>query len=131
MDYVFYIRWMIWGVERCTVFGPSQVAGEELIADVGKSLEIFTAMKKLVVARRCAELTEKILPVVKKHIQNVRQRQAPDAVMSDYSMVPDMPFQIPESQVCDESDARAEARTKDFLGGKRGTHSQVSLTRVF
>lgn len=51
------------------------VRGEELIADVEKSLEIFNAMKQVVVAQRCAELTKEMLTVAKKHQQELRDGQ--------------------------------------------------------
>lgn len=85
-----------------------RVTGEELISDVEKSLEIFMAMKKVVVARRCAELTKEILAVIKKHIKNSQQREAENASMPDQSMVLNMPFQAFGSQVRDQSDAWAD-----------------------
>ncbi|KIX00391.1 uncharacterized protein Z518_10530 [Rhinocladiella mackenziei CBS 650.93] len=51
------------------------IRGEELISDVEKSLEIFSAMRQVVVARRCAELTKEMLTVAKIHQQGLRQRQ--------------------------------------------------------
>lgn len=51
------------------------VRGEELIADVEKSLEIFNAMKQVVVAQRCAELTKEMLTVAKRHRQELRDGQ--------------------------------------------------------
>ncbi|EXJ71702.1 uncharacterized protein A1O5_05510 [Cladophialophora psammophila CBS 110553] len=51
------------------------VRAEELIADVEKSLKIYNAMKEVVVARRCAELTKEMLTVAKRHQQELRRRK--------------------------------------------------------
>ncbi|KAL1882376.1 hypothetical protein Plec18167_002792 [Paecilomyces lecythidis] len=81
-----------------------RVAGEELVTDVEKSLEILTAMRQVVVARRCAELTKEILAVAKKHIQEVRRKEAPDGVVPVPAVLPNMQFQTPDSQIYGEND---------------------------
>ena len=77
------------------LMGYPNVSGEELVADVEKSLAIFNAMKQVVVARRCAELIKEVLLVAKKHLQDLRHKQN-----LDQSLVPDIPT-IPETQVLD------------------------------
>lgn len=52
-----------------------KVSKEELIEDVEKSLEIFSAMN-FVVARRCAELTKEILAVAKNYLRSTQRKQA-------------------------------------------------------
>jgi len=52
-----------------------KVSGEELIDDVEKSLEIFEAMRSVIVARRCAELTREMLGVARRYLQDRRHRQ--------------------------------------------------------
>ncbi|OQU95646.1 Fungal specific transcription factor domain-containing protein [Cladophialophora immunda] len=51
------------------------VRAEELIADVEMSLKIYNAMKQVVVARRCAELTKEMLTVAKRHQHELQKRQ--------------------------------------------------------
>jgi hypothetical protein len=36
---------------------------DELLEDVGKSLEIFSSMEDIIVARRCAEMLREVLEV--------------------------------------------------------------------
>ncbi|KAF2180295.1 hypothetical protein K469DRAFT_640128 [Zopfia rhizophila CBS 207.26] len=48
---------------------------DELIADIEKSLEIFNAMKQIVVARKCAEITQEMLTEAKKQRHHVLQNQ--------------------------------------------------------
>ncbi|KAK5129288.1 hypothetical protein LTR08_003618 [Meristemomyces frigidus] len=55
----------------------SKVTGQELIADVEKSLEILTAMEQVVVARRCAELTKEMIDVAKRHLADASRRRTP------------------------------------------------------
>jgi hypothetical protein len=75
--------------------GYPRVSGEELIADVEKSLEIFNAMKQVAVARRCAELIKEMLLVAKKYLQGLRHKQT-----LDQSLVPEIPA-VSETQTFD------------------------------
>lgn len=73
----------------------AKVTGEELLTDVEKSLEIFTAMKHVVVSRRCAELTKEMLMVAKKHLSDAQQGEgleqplAPDLSLAPGENLPD------------------------------------------
>ncbi|KFY40674.1 hypothetical protein V494_03393 [Pseudogymnoascus sp. VKM F-4513 (FW-928)] len=52
-----------------------KVSQDELIQDVEKSLEIFSAMK-FVIARRCAELTKEILAVAKRYLRQTQSKHS-------------------------------------------------------
>lgn len=52
-----------------------KIPQEELIEDVEKSLEIFSAMK-FVIARRCAELTKEILAVAKRYLRHTQSKHS-------------------------------------------------------
>jgi hypothetical protein len=77
------------------LMGYPRVSGEELIADVEKSLEIFNAMKQVAVARRCAELIKEMLLVAKKYLQDLRTKQS-----LDQSFIPEIPA-VSEAQMFD------------------------------
>ena len=52
-----------------------KVPANDLLEDVEKSQEIFRALKRVKVARRCAELTQEILEVAKVHLRGRAYRQ--------------------------------------------------------
>lgn len=69
-----------------------KVPGEELVADVEKSLEIFSVMAKSVtVAHRCGELTQEILGVAKRYLRDKRDRQV---AMTTTVTPPNMPDHV-------------------------------------
>jgi len=84
------------------LIGFPKIAGEELMADVEKSLEIFEAMEQVVVARRCAELTKEMVTVAKKHLQDLRQKQASNEALLDQSLIQDLPAVPPNGHIDDD-----------------------------
>jgi hypothetical protein len=48
----------------------TKIPGEELLADVEKSLEIFLAMEDLHVAKRCADLIREVYEVARQHLRD-------------------------------------------------------------
>jgi hypothetical protein len=45
----------------------SPSTAESLMQDIEKSLEIFSSMKRLAVARRCTEITKEVLAIARSH----------------------------------------------------------------
>lgn len=63
---------------------------DELITDVEKSLDIFTSMNNVIVARRCAEMIREVLDVARVCIDKRRRRQQQEESLSTH-----MPMPIP------------------------------------
>jgi len=49
----------------CDLYMPN-MNREQLLLDIEKSIEIFTAMNQVTVARRCAEITQEVLEIAKR-----------------------------------------------------------------
>lgn len=66
---------------------------DELITDVEKSLDIFTSMDNVIVARRCAEMIREVLDVARVCIDKRRRRQQQEDSLSTH-----VPMPIPAAQ---------------------------------
>ncbi|KAJ0418329.1 fungal-specific transcription factor domain-containing protein [Aspergillus carlsbadensis] len=76
-----------------------RVPSEDLLADVERSLEIFRAMKQVVVSRRCEEISKEILSVIRKRMQDAGQGGIVNGVMREQpSSVLDRPVDMTENQ---------------------------------
>ncbi|EXJ71101.1 uncharacterized protein A1O5_06094 [Cladophialophora psammophila CBS 110553] len=82
---------------------PPAVSVDELIGDVEKSLEIFDAMKQVVVAQRCAELTKEMLTVVKKHQQEKPQQRQSNHT-GEQNLIPPALHLAPNASLGDTND---------------------------
>lgn len=66
-----------------------RVPAGELVEDVEKSLEIFSAMESVIVARRCSELTREMLSVAKRYIHGRGQHKQGEPTADRFGAVPD------------------------------------------
>jgi len=62
--YALYASMVLLYVIICDLCMPN-MNREQLLLDVEKSIEIFTAMNQVTVARRCAEITQEVLEIAK------------------------------------------------------------------
>lgn len=77
-----------------------KVPAEELIGDVEKSLEIFSAMESVIVARRCSELTREMLCVAKKYLHDRNQQRQGEVSVGDRTgTAPDKPMLSPNDSL--------------------------------
>ncbi|KAK7421801.1 hypothetical protein QQX98_002017 [Neonectria punicea] len=60
----------------------SPITSENIMQDIEKSLEIFSSMKRLAVARRCTDITNEVLAIARSHHERGQQ---PDQDSSTYN----------------------------------------------